>query len=150
MRNTFVRGHKGGFTLIELLVVIAIIGILASIVLVSLGSARSKSRDAQRIVQTKEIKKALDMYHIDNNAYPNQPIVSGAGAYQLVNIAANLSPYLPTLPTDPQGQVLGYAALSTGVASTYALRVYTESDGLCRTSVTSMGGWWGTTPTCPF
>ena len=55
MRKNFTRG----FTLIELLVVIAIIGILASIVLVSLTSARAKGRDARRVTELQEMAKAI-------------------------------------------------------------------------------------------
>lgn len=64
------RGEDEGFTLIELLVVIAIIGLLASVVLVSLNSARAKSRDAKRIADAKLIANAMELYFNDNATYP--------------------------------------------------------------------------------
>jgi len=66
MKNS---SNKKGFTLIELLVVIAIIGILSGIVLVSLGGARSKARDAKRQSDIQQVVVAQEMYYNDTEAY---------------------------------------------------------------------------------
>jgi len=83
------RFNNKGFTLVELLVVIAIIGILASVVLVSLNTARSKSRDARRIADLRQTSLALENYYDDNIAYPA--------------LTSSLSPtYITVVPRDPQ------------------------------------------------
>lgn len=52
--------NKKGFTLIELLVVIAIIGLLSTLAVVSLSSARAKARDAQRLSDVKQLSALLE------------------------------------------------------------------------------------------
>ena len=71
-RFSKIRKDSRGFTLVELLVVIAIIGILASIILSSLGSAKAQARDARRISDIKEIQLALELYYDANNVFPNK------------------------------------------------------------------------------
>jgi len=62
-----------GFTLIELLVVIAIIGLLSTLAVVALNSARQKSRDSKRVADIKQVQTALELYFADNNGYPETP-----------------------------------------------------------------------------
>lgn len=109
----FLTHRNRGFTLIELLVVIAIIGILSSIVLASLNSARQKSRDARRIGDIKQLQLALEMYYDSNNGYPS-------------STSALAPDYIPVEPKDPQtGASYTYAASST---TNYVLRATLESN----------------------
>lgn len=85
-----------GFTLVELLVVIGIISILATILLLQLGTARSKSRDVKRIADVSQMRSAVEQYFDDNGTYPKFNDFGAA--------ANNFSPkYVFPVPVDPLG-----------------------------------------------
>ena len=64
-----VTNGRAGFTLIELLVVIAIIGVLSSIVLASLNTARAKGADAKVKAQLSGLRGAAEIYYDTNHNY---------------------------------------------------------------------------------
>lgn len=80
--------NKQGFTLIELLVVIAIIGMLSTLSILALNSARVRSRDARRISDVRQIQTALEMYYNDNSDYPS-------------TTTSLVSTYMKAVPTPP-------------------------------------------------
>lgn len=100
--------NKKGFTLIELLVVIAIIGVLSSLVTVSLSTARQKSRDTQRVENIRQLRAALELYRNANTGYP-------------ANLTSLAPAHIPVIPVDPQDTGTGGALCRAGGYCYYLL-----------------------------
>lgn len=60
---------KKGFTLVELLVAIAVIGILATVIIVALGSAKKKAQDQAIQMEIKSLSQEADMYGLAYNGF---------------------------------------------------------------------------------
>lgn len=114
------KGFKNdrGFTLIELLVVVAIIGILATVVIASVTSARKRGRDARRTRDLQEIRSAIELYISQNGVAPDMGIPScldpqGGDRDCIANetnfllnwntLETQLAPYISKLSKDPCG-----------------------------------------------
>jgi type II secretion system protein G len=96
----YIKNNKG-FTLIELLVVISIIGMLSSVVLASLNTARAKARDAERLAEIRQIQNALELYYNDNGHYPDVCGAASSGVYVAGWPTLLSSSYIGSMPIDP-------------------------------------------------
>lgn len=137
--------NKKGFTLIELLVVIAVIGMLASIVLVSLGPARARARDARRVSDIRQISTAMELCYGDASCGGNdssyQAVAStGQGPITTTSIGSYLNP----LPLDPGGGSTVCTADAAGEKAAGAYCGFPTSAGAsyCIYAMLSDGRWF--------
>ncbi len=85
------RAGQNGFILPGVEGLIMIGGLMISVTLLSLNSARMKSRDAKRMADTRQIAAALELYYNDLQTYPRS----------LNELAPN---YIGVIPTAPKPQ----------------------------------------------
>lgn len=139
---------RRGFTLIEILVVIAIIGILAAVVLASLGTATGKARDAKRKAEVVQVGRLL--------SFSCYTPAAGAGDYDLFVVANELKATYPqyaaqlaNVPRDPSlgtNAMSGYHYLAdgSGKCAIYAnLEAASEPVTLPALSAPTAGGGTG-------
>ena len=104
-----------GFTLVELLVVIAIIGVLSSLVLLQLGTARAKARDAKRISDISSLRTSIELYFDDNGGhYPDAASSALLGIYFSSGV-------VPLDPSTAVGYFYARNPAGAGLATQYHL-----------------------------
>ncbi len=109
----YMKKNNKGFTLIELLVVIAIIGILASIILVSLNTAREKGKDSSAIGSFSAIRSQAEIFLTDNNVYTG--LFADPGVIKLITAAETKTAHTATTGADATHY---YAVIQLGADTT--------------------------------
>ncbi len=121
--------------------VVSIIGLLASVVLISMNNARIKARDARRKGDVVQFQKALELYYDANGQYPAsggavQPNAgwSNSNDSSWNTLQTALSPYMARLPKDPKettdtfpgwsGYSYAYYSLGYGCNQQWYMLVY--------------------------
>lgn len=120
-KRHFYRQRQSGFTLIEVMVVVIILAVLAGLVVPKVVGQSDKARAKTTEAALATVSNALDMYRVDNGAYPT----SAQGLDALLNPPnPQLAPkdgYLKGgYPTDGWGNELQYLSPSSD-GKAYAL-----------------------------
>jgi type II secretion system protein G len=129
---------RKGFTLIELLVVIAIIGLLSTLSVVSLNSARGKARDAAKKSDMNAIATAMELYNVEIGYYPLSAVACADNIIALTaagnniicsthSISAGSETILQSIPSSPDDtDYIGFTEITAGAATSFCISAELE------------------------
>lgn len=136
------RKYLSGFTLIEVMVVVVILGILASIIVPKIMDKPDEARIVKARQDIRAIQSALEMYKLDNYAYPT----TDQGLQALVQKPStdpappHWKQYLDRIPIDPWDRPYQY--LNPGVHGTIDIWSYGPNGPTGGTNTTGVIGNW--------
>lgn len=143
-----IRGQKKGFTIVELLIVIVVIAILAAITIVAYNGIQARAYDSRLSSDIANIKKAVNLYIIDN---PTVPICS-TGNGSTCNLNVHIQPMLTNtgpLP-QPQKDTFQYVGHNDTGANTqrWAVRTQKHDNTFCKFGENMTSTWFSSAPAC--
>ena len=107
MKTNKTKENQAGFTLVEVMVTMVIIGLMATIVVISVLPMLGKAKSEKARIDISALSQAIEYYNLDTNSFPEN-------LEDLLNPQGNGNPqarpegYIPILPDDPWGNAYIY------------------------------------------
>ena len=140
--------NNKGFTLIELLVVIAIIGVLSTVVLASLTTARTRGRDASVQSQLSNMRSQAELYFASNGTNygsyygKNTCVTTGSnifGSSLTGNLKGMVNALINTVTAANTGCAVGNSSETSGTGSSWSVSAVSPYDSTKTYCVDSTG-----------
>ena len=141
--------HIKGFTIVELLIVIVVIGVLAGISIVAYTGVQGRAQDTALQSDANTIKKALELFFIDNNSYP----ICGGGSGHSCTLASIKPQLVPTYVNDlPDNSTYPNQYVATTAdthGNRWSVRMFKKSSSTyCQIGINYYTTWWSSSPAC--